>query len=206
MTILTSVSLASYSSTVKPSSVPDNLPNSASTNISFEWANNDMNFVYATFSSNERCEPSTIIELNPWNCFIQTYNTLEKYRDNKAITDHKCMSHHLWYWICAVSTSRNENYQFKSFHKILLWSSMIKMNSDGNLIKILIVKFNNTQTNIYPSLNTDLRALLTHTWSLQIQYLTSSFILLIDTSFFWVIHRNMKHQVFLYFLKTFPVL
>lgn len=103
------------------------------------------------------------------------------------------MPHHLWHWICAVVwayASRNENYQFKSFHKILLWSSMIKVNTDGHLLEKLIVKYNNTQTNIYPGLNKYFRALITYTWSLQIRYwVTSSFILLIDTSFYWVIQK-----------------
>jgi hypothetical protein len=90
---------------------------------------------------------------------------------------------------CECYASRIAHYQFKSFHKILLWSSMIKVNSNGYLLEILIVKYNNTQTNIQVKIKIFVLSLvLIHIWSLKIRYLvTPSFIFLTDTSFFWVI-------------------
>lgn len=66
MTCLGSVNFSSYWSTVRPSSVPLNLPNSASTEMNFfALAISEMDLVKLTFSEKGRWDPSTIMESKP---------------------------------------------------------------------------------------------------------------------------------------------
>lgn len=82
-----------------------------------------MNFVYEILSLKGRCEPSTITESNPWQDKKNgKYICLVNYCFNaKSIGT-------------CIHQNRKLTYQLKNFHQFSLGISMIKMNSDWNLL------------------------------------------------------------------------
>lgn len=125
-----SVNLASYSSTVRPSSVPDSLPSSASTSMPFAWAREDMFFVYNMFSSKGRWEPSTMTESNPWK--IKGHSRWS--RELRFRCSHSSFMIRKTFWYRKFEkTTHFFAYHFKSTKQIMLVSPVIIMDGDRYL-------------------------------------------------------------------------